>query len=90
MAIPEKLLQYKYHFTITIFLSLILAFFIIVAPRFITILSYFWPLLLSTTVFLVAMVVFGQISSTFTESYDDKAGEGLLDYVTGRPEQLEE
>ncbi|CAL5409360.1 unnamed protein product [Camellia sinensis] len=31
-----------------------------------------------------------QVSSTFTESYDDKAGEGLLDYVTGRPEQLEE
>ncbi|PSS24762.1 P53 apoptosis effector related to PMP-22 like [Actinidia chinensis var. chinensis] len=87
MDIPAKLSQYKNHFVIPILVvCLILAFFSFLAPQFITILSYFWPLFLSTTVFLVAMMIFGQISSHPAEPYGDKAGEGLMDYVSARPE----
>ncbi|KAK3002674.1 hypothetical protein RJ639_017911 [Escallonia herrerae] len=59
-------------------------------PRFITILSYFWPLFLSTAMFLVAIIVLRQISPFAAESHGEQAGEGLLDYVAGHPEQLED
>lgn len=88
MDIPEKLLQYKYHIAITFVSLLIAGGFIFIAPQFFTVLSYFWPLFLSTAVFLAAVTVFGQTSLWSAESYGDKEGEGLLDYITGHPEQL--
>ncbi|TKY53931.1 hypothetical protein E2542_SST18337 [Spatholobus suberectus] len=62
------------------------------APRFMTILAYFWPLFASTTVFLVAIIAFGGVSKFSTEGHGhgEKAGEGLLDYVTGMSEHTEE
>lgn len=88
MDIPEKLLQYKYHIAITFVSLLIAGGLVFIAPRFFTVLSYFLPLFLSTAVFLAAVTVFGQTSLWSAESYGDKEGEGLLDYVTGHPEQL--
>ncbi|KAL6990638.1 hypothetical protein U1Q18_008756 [Sarracenia purpurea var. burkii] len=90
MDFPGKLSQYKHQIAIAIVSSLIFTLFLLVAPQFITILSYFWPLFLSTTVFLVAMVLFSQISAPLDESYGEEAAEGLLDYVAEHPEQLED
>lgn len=90
MEIPAKLLEHKYHIAVAFIASIILAFSFQVAPQFITILSYFWPLLLSTSLFLVAMIVLAHISPSVSDFYSENDGEGLLDYVAGRPEQLED
>lgn len=78
-------MQYQYHFIITVVVSIILALLFQVAPRFLTILAYFWPLFVSTAVLLMVMIVFGQLSPPSTEIHGEKTGEGLLDYVAGRP-----
>ncbi|KAE9599117.1 hypothetical protein Lal_00043926 [Lupinus albus] len=88
MDVSEKLLKYRYHITIAIVVSLILSLVLYAAPRILTILAYFWPLFASTTVFLVAIIAFGGVSKFSTEeAHDEKVGEGLLDYVAGKPEQ---
>uniref|UniRef100_A0A2P2P133 Transmembrane protein n=1 Tax=Rhizophora mucronata TaxID=61149 RepID=A0A2P2P133_RHIMU len=87
MGIQEKLLEYKYHIIFMLIISLILVSLIFVAPSFLTILAYFWPLYLSTALFLGAVIFFGKISSPAAQSSGDKAGEGLLKYVAGQPEQ---
>ena len=81
--VPAKLSLYKYHLIIPIAASLILTFFFIASPRFMTILSYFWPLFLSTTVLLVAMLVIGRTFPSAAEFYGEEEGEGLLDFVAG-------
>lgn len=88
MEITAKILEFKSHFVITIIVSLILACLFQVAPQFMTILSYFWPLFISTAMFLVLIVVFGQI--TPSDFYGGKEGEEILDYVAGQPDYLEE
>ncbi|XWS51750.1 hypothetical protein CRYUN_Cryun11dG0010100 [Craigia yunnanensis] len=88
MEIPEKLLKFKYPLLLTLTLSLTLSSLIIFAPSFLTILTYFWPLFLSTALFLVAVIFFGKTSAYpgGSDSQADKTGEGLLDYVAGQPE----
>lgn len=88
MEISPKLLKLKTHFVITIIVSLILAFLFHAAPQFMILISYFWPLFISTALFLVLIVVFGKI--TPSEFYGDKEGEGIMDYVAGKPEYFEE
>nr|DAD23652.1 TPA_asm: hypothetical protein HUJ06_025115 [Nelumbo nucifera] len=90
MEIPEKLLKFKYHFIFGALASLVLVALIQLAPRFVTVLAYFWPLLVSTALFLVAVVVFGRISPTAADGAGEKTGEGLLDYVAGHPQGVEE
>ncbi|KAK7348353.1 hypothetical protein VNO80_22906 [Phaseolus coccineus] len=92
MDVNKMLVQYKYHITIAITFSLSLSFMLYAAPRITTILAYFWPLFASTTVFLAAIIAFGGVSKFSTEDHGhgEKAGEGLLDYVTGVPEHTEE
>ncbi|OAY28362.1 hypothetical protein MANES_15G060900v8 [Manihot esculenta] len=90
MEMQEKIIQYKYHIFFSLIISLVLATLIFLAPSFVTILAYFWPLFLSTALFLVAVVFFGKTSPPATESSGDKAGEGLLDYVAGQSEQVVE
>jgi len=62
------------------------------APRITTILAYFWPLFASTAVLLAAIIAFGGVSKFSTEDHGhgEKAGEGLLDYVTSLPQHTEE
>ncbi|XP_062016174.1 uncharacterized protein LOC133732604 [Rosa rugosa] len=87
MEIPEKLLKFKYHFLGALIFCLTLYSLALFAPRFLTILAYFWPLFLSTALFLFAVVVFGKTSLPGTDAHAaDKAGEGLLDYVAGQPD----
>lgn len=86
--IPEKLVKFKFPILIVTILGLLVAFFIYLAPSFVDVIKYFWPLLVSTALFLVAIVVFGRISPPHTEAPGDKPGEGILDYVAGQPDNL--
>ncbi|KAF5727912.1 hypothetical protein HS088_TW21G00051 [Tripterygium wilfordii] len=87
MEIQEKLLKYKFHFLFALILTLSVSALIYFAPNFLTILAYFWPLFLSTALFLGAVIFLGKTNSLpATDFSGDKAGEGLLDYVAGQPE----
>ncbi|KAJ9180820.1 hypothetical protein P3X46_009022 [Hevea brasiliensis] len=90
MDIPEKILQYRYHFVVAIIASLVLSILLYAAPRFLTILAYFWPLFASTTVFLVLIIAFGGVSQLASDAHGAQAGEGLLDYVAGQAEHTTE
>ncbi|KAL4320954.1 hypothetical protein HN51_065123 [Arachis hypogaea] len=90
MDVSERLLRYRYHISTVIAISVLLSLMLYAAPRFVTILAYFWPLFASTTVFLVAIIAFGGVSKFSTDElshhhdlHGEKAGEGLLDYVAG-------
>ncbi|XP_068644562.1 uncharacterized protein [Aristolochia californica] len=83
MEAVEKLLKFKFHvLAASAVVSLVLSLYY-VAPNFLTVVTYFWPLLLSTALFLAAVVFFGRV--TPVESSGDAGGE-LLDYVAGKPE----
>ncbi|GMJ10419.1 PSI-INTERACTING ROOT-CELL ENRICHED 1 [Hibiscus trionum] len=87
MEIPQKLLKLKH----PIILALSLLPIILFAPSFLTVLTYFWPLLLSTALFLVSVIFLGKTSAHSAASDSDpvdKAGQVLLDYVSGEPTQL--
>ncbi|KAF8031708.1 hypothetical protein BT93_D0814 [Corymbia citriodora subsp. variegata] len=84
MEIPEKLLRYRFHLLASLLLALSASALVYAAPRFVTVLAYFWPLLLSTALFLVAVVVFAKTSPPASA---DASGEHILDYVAGQPEQ---
>ncbi|XP_048135274.1 uncharacterized protein LOC125315138 [Rhodamnia argentea] len=82
MAIPERLLRYRFHLLAALLLALASSALVYAAPRFVTVLAYFWPLLLSTALFLVAVVVFGKTSPPAAA---DASGKDLIDYVAGQP-----
>ncbi|GAA0157071.1 hypothetical protein LIER_38397 [Lithospermum erythrorhizon] len=84
MEIPKTLLKYRFHILIFMVCSVIILFGVYVAPSFLEIVKYFWPLLVSTALFLFAVVVFGKISPPHVEV----SGEGILEYVAAPPEEL--
>lgn len=86
MDIQTKVLQHKDQITVVAAVSVVLSLFVYAAPRFLSILAFFWPLFASTAVLLVAMVAFGGGFQVGTEVHGVRAGEGILDYVAGRPE----
>ncbi|GMH25042.1 hypothetical protein Nepgr_026885 [Nepenthes gracilis] len=86
MEIPEKLLKFRFHFLAGTIFSLSLFSFIKLAPSFLDVLSYFWPLLVSTALFLAAVVVFRRLSPPGTEVSGENHGEELLDFVAGQPD----
>ena len=85
MQIQEIAMKYKYHIIFTLIISVIVVATILIAPSFVTILSYFWPLFLSTALFLVAVIFFGRTSLPAGNEFSGEklAVEGLLDYVAG-------
>ncbi|EXB36073.1 hypothetical protein L484_018231 [Morus notabilis] len=85
MEIPEKLIKFKIHILLALLLCVAVSVLILVAPRFLTILAYFWPLLVSTALFLASVLVFGKTTAA-SPAVADKAGEGLLDFVAGQPD----
>ncbi|KAL8469717.1 hypothetical protein ACS0TY_032528 [Phlomoides rotata] len=91
MDLPEKLLKFKLQILFFFAFSFLIFFICYVAPRFVDILYYFWPLLFSTALFLVAIIVFGEISppAEVPVSLDEKLGEGLLNYVASEPEHMQ-
>ncbi|KAI3956976.1 hypothetical protein MKX01_001010 [Papaver californicum] len=100
MEIPEKLMKLKYYIIFSSLISLLFLSLVLLAPRFLTIVSYFWPLFVSTALFLFTVVFFAKVSPLSTSSAEEndddqsllscaeKAGEGLLDYVAGQPPQV--
>ncbi|KAL3821119.1 hypothetical protein ACJIZ3_007024 [Penstemon smallii] len=87
MEISEKVLKFKFHVLIAFAFSLFIFFLCYIAPRFLDVLKFFWPLFVSTALFLFAIVIFGRISPPL-EAPGEKTGEGLLDYVAGETEQV--
>ncbi|KAB2606123.1 hypothetical protein D8674_005840 [Pyrus ussuriensis x Pyrus communis] len=90
MEIPEKLVKFKFHFLFALLFCFALYSLTLIAPRFLTLLAYFWPLFLSTALFLFAVVVFGKTTIPGSDASGDKPGEGLLDYVAGQPDHVVE
>ncbi|KAL3851137.1 hypothetical protein ACJIZ3_013019 [Penstemon smallii] len=88
MEFSRKLLKFKFHILFVLTFSLFLSFICYIAPRFLDILMFFWPLFVSTAMFLVAVLVFDRISPV-AEALGEKTGQGLLDYVAGQPEQVQ-
>ncbi|KAG9443486.1 hypothetical protein H6P81_014826 [Aristolochia fimbriata] len=83
MEAVEKLLKFKFHLLGAAAAVSLAAAIYYAAPNFVTVVTYFWPLLVSTALFLAAVVFFGRV--TPVESAGDAGGE-LLDYVAGKPE----
>ncbi|KAL3625009.1 hypothetical protein CASFOL_031677 [Castilleja foliolosa] len=90
MNIYAGLLQHIYLFAAAIALFLSLIFFSTVMPNLSSIILYFWPLFLSTTLVLVAIIVFGQLSPISLDLSGYTEGEAMFDYVAGRPDFLED
>lgn len=86
MEIQKLLLKFKFHILIASTFTIFIFSLIYLAPRFLDVVKYFWPLLLSTALFLVAVVLFGWISPPVSEVSGEKAGEGILEFVAGQPE----
>ncbi|CAD5328114.1 hypothetical protein AtNW77_Chr4g0291811 [Arabidopsis thaliana] len=82
MEIQAKLMEYRFHFMVTIMVSVIVASLVYAAPRILNILAYFWPLFASTAAFLAMAITFGG----FQQLSEEATGERLMDYVAGRPE----
>ena len=82
MEIQARLMEYKFHVMITIIVIVVLSSLVYAAPRILDILAYFWPLFASTAAFLAM----ASTSGGFQQISDEATGEGIMDYVAGRPE----
>ncbi|CAH8260294.1 unnamed protein product [Arabidopsis lyrata] len=91
MEFREKLLKFKFQIVFAFVLSLLTVALVTYSPGFLTVLSYFWPLILSTALFLAAVFFFARTSDLPASSTiipGEGAGlkvaaEGILDYVVG-------
>ncbi|KAL0719554.1 hypothetical protein Bca4012_068878 [Brassica carinata] len=95
MEFREKLVKFKFHIIFALVLSLLTVALVTYSPGFLTVLSYFWPLFLSTALFLAAVFFFARTSDLPTSSTISSDGsglkvEGILDYVVGGQGQHEE
>ncbi|XP_039140176.1 uncharacterized protein LOC120277406 [Dioscorea cayenensis subsp. rotundata] len=87
MAIQERLLQFKLHIIIAAISAVALFSLLRHGPSFSTVLSFFWPLLLSTGFFLAAVALLLRISPPPSDDAVPSPGEDLIDYVSsGLPE----
>ncbi|CAF2130009.1 unnamed protein product [Brassica rapa] len=84
MEIQARLMEYKFHVMITIIVIVVLSSLVYAAPRILDILAYFWPLFASTAAFLAMAIT----SGAFQQLSDEATGEGIMDYVAGRPEDF--
>ncbi|XP_044473461.1 uncharacterized protein LOC123201920 [Mangifera indica] len=91
MGIQEKLLKFKVHILFPLILLGLLFSLVIFAPSFFTLLAYFWPLFLSTALFLVAVVFFGKPSTSDAShvEHHKAAAEDLLNYVAGQDQTVQ-
>ena len=83
-------MKFKFHIIFGVLLSASFFTILRIAPRFIDLIVYFWPLLASTALFLMVVLVFSRVSPPATDGPGDKAAEGLLDYVAGQTEVVTE
>ncbi|KAK7387165.1 hypothetical protein VNO78_27722 [Psophocarpus tetragonolobus] len=85
MEIQQQVLKFRYHIGVALLVLGAIFAALQLAPRFLNVLAYFWPLFLSTALFL-ALVLFFAKTQTFSHSDDSslpKPAEELLDFVAG-------
>ncbi|KAK7276960.1 hypothetical protein RIF29_18109 [Crotalaria pallida] len=90
MEIVEKLVKLRYHFLAALLFCVTLYSLILLAPRFITLFTYFWPLFLSTTIVLSLVFIFAKTSSSSSsesssslqDTDSSSLHKTLLDYVS--------
>ncbi|XP_008811631.1 uncharacterized protein LOC103722742 [Phoenix dactylifera] len=91
MAIQERLLglamEFRFHLLAAAALAAAVFSLLSVGPSFATVVSFFWPLLLSTGFLLAAVAVLLRISPPPEEAAAERTGEELIHYVAGRPEE---
>ncbi|KAJ0263943.1 hypothetical protein HA466_0023840 [Hirschfeldia incana] len=90
MEFREKLLKFKLQIVFAFVFSFLTVALVTYSPGFLTVVTYFWPLVLSTALFLAAVFFFARTSDLPTSSTisGDGSGllvaaEGILDYVVG-------
>ncbi|XP_027344002.1 uncharacterized protein LOC113856399 [Abrus precatorius] len=84
MEIQQQVMKFRYHIIGALLLLAVVVSFLHLAPKFLHILAYFWPLFLSTALFLAVVLFFAKTSaSTHSETSLPKPAEDLLDYVAG-------
>ncbi|CAN4106677.1 unnamed protein product [Withania somnifera] len=88
MEISAKILHFKNHIVTLIATSILITFFFLLAPN---ILTYFWPLVLSTTLLLITILAFNNVPPLAVD-FTPKESEGsVLDFLAGyQQQQLEE
>ncbi|VFQ96239.1 unnamed protein product [Cuscuta campestris] len=83
-----KVSEYKGILVFFVTSTVLVSAMINVAPRFADMFAYFWPLFISTTVFMGAIIAFTQVPPLAVDYYtDERDGEWLLEYLTGLPQQ---
>ncbi|EHA8591225.1 hypothetical protein COCNU_scaffold037651G000010 [Cocos nucifera] len=91
MAIQERLLglvvEFRFHILGAAALAAAVFLLLSVGPSFTTVVSFFWPLLLSTGFLLAAVAVLLRISPPPEATAGERTGEELIHYVAGRPEE---
>ncbi|KAL9230008.1 hypothetical protein vseg_005410 [Gypsophila vaccaria] len=88
MEIKEKLMKYKVHAIVGVIIMVLTYGVVIISPKFVDLVGFFWPLLASTALFLGVVLVFSRVAPQATDGLGEKTGEGLLDYVAGPPEDF--
>lgn len=83
-AFPSAVTRYKLHIIAAFLCAASGAYY--AGPNFVSVLAYFWPLLLSTALFLAAIVFFGKASPS---DLADGAGSEIMEYVAGGPHEME-
>ncbi|KAK7302329.1 hypothetical protein RJT34_13216 [Clitoria ternatea] len=86
MEIQQHLVKFRYPIIGSLLLCFATFSLLYLAPSFVNILFYFWPLLLSTALFLALVLLFAKTSASSLS--DDaasisKPAEELLHYVAG-------
>lgn len=86
MDIQDQVVRFRYYILASL-LSLIAIFTLLhLAPSFVTLIVFFFPLLISTTIFLTIIILFGNTTQSHPNDAVPsfpKPAEELLDYVAG-------
>ncbi|KAK7333367.1 hypothetical protein VNO80_30135 [Phaseolus coccineus] len=87
MEIKQELMKFRYQIGGALLVCLAIFSFLYLAPRFLNLLAYFWPLFLSTALFLLLVLFFAK-TQTSSDSSIPKPAEELLHYVAGHHPDL--
>ncbi|CAJ1963906.1 unnamed protein product [Sphenostylis stenocarpa] len=84
MEIKQELLKFRYYIGGALLVCLAIFSFLFLVPRFLNVLAYFWPLFLSTALFLLLVLFFAKTQAPpNSEASIPKPAEDLLHYVAG-------
>ncbi|KAK7305243.1 hypothetical protein VNO77_43145 [Canavalia gladiata] len=81
MEIQQQLIKFRYNIVWTLLFSVASYALLRLTPSLINVLAFFWPLFLSTALFLF-LVLYVKTSTSHTPLH--KPAEELLDYVAGQ------